>query len=388
MRRMRTLRQAAASDRRLPSWRDLGLALAVLAIALAHTRREGALGAVLNVAIVVPLMWRRRAPRAAFAVIWTFAAIQGLTRTPSFADVALLVAFYTVAAESDRRTTVLAAVALEVGIVGAVTKLAGGADAWLKAFVGLSGLATAAGVLAINVRNRRQVLAALHERTERLEQERERELALATAGERSRIAREMHDVVAHNLSVMVALCDGASYQVREAPDRVVAALEQASRTGRQALAEMRQLLGVLREPPIGPSLAPQPGLRQIEVVIEQVRAAGIPVTYTLSGELTGAPPGMELAIYRIVQEALTNILKHAGPGERASVRLTCTEETVEIEVNDTGSGAAVPGPGGAGLRGMRERAAVYGGSLEAGAAPDGGWRVRTTLDLSPATTVV
>ncbi len=150
---------------------------------------------------------------------------------------------------------------------------------------------------------------------------------------------------------------------------------------------MRQLLGVLRDPPIGPSLAPQPGLRQIEDVVEQVRAAGIPVTYTLSGELTGAPPGMELAIYRIVQEALTNILKHAGPGERASVRLICTEDTVEIEVNDTGSGAAVPGQGGAGLRGMRERAAVYGGNLEAGAAPGGGWRVRTTLELSPAATV-
>jgi signal transduction histidine kinase len=363
------------------------LALAILAIALAHTRHAGVLSAVLNVAIVAPLMWRRRAPGPAFGIIWIFAAIQGLTRTPTFADGALLVAFYTVAANSDRRTTVLAAVALEVGIVSAATKLAGGADPWLKAFVGLSGLATAAGVLAINVRNRRQVLAALHDRTERLEQERERELALATAGERSRIAREMHDVVAHNLSVMVALCDGAGYQVHDAPDRVVAALDQASRTGRQALAEMRQLLGVLREPPAGPSLAPQPGVRQIEDVVEQVRAAGIPVTYTLSGELNEAPPGMELAIYRIVQEALTNILKHAGPGERASVRLTCTEDTVEIEVSDTGTSAAAPGQGGTGLRGMRERAAVYGGSLEAGAVPGGGWRVRTTLELSPAATV-
>jgi signal transduction histidine kinase len=363
------------------------LALAILAIALAHTRHAGVLSAVLNVAIVVPLIWRRRAPAPAFGVIWIFAAIQGLTRTPTFADGALLVAFYTVAANSDRRTTVVAAVALEVGIVSAATKLAGGPDPWLKAFVGLSGLATAAGVLAINVRNRRQVLAALHDRTERLEQERERELALATAGERSRIAREMHDVVAHNLSVMVALCDGAGYQVHDAPDRVVAALDQASRTGRQALAEMRQLLGVLREPPAGPSLAPQPGVRQIEDVVEQVRAAGIPVTYTLSGELNEAPPGMELAIYRIVQEALTNILKHGGPGERASVRLTCTEDKVEIEVSDTGTSAAAPGQGGTGLRGMRERAAVYGGNLEAGAVPGGGWRVRTTLELSPAATV-
>jgi signal transduction histidine kinase len=360
----------------------------LLAITLAHARHAGPLGVVLNIAIVVPLIWRRRAPASVLAVIWTIAAIQGLTRTPTFADSALLVAFYTVAAGSDRRTTVVAGIALAIGITCAVTKLAGGADAWLKAFVALSGLATAAGVLGLNVRNRRQVLAALHDRAERLEQERGHELALATAGERSRIAREMHDVVAHNLSVMVALCDGAGYHVHDAPDRVAVALEQASRTGRQALAEMRQLLGVLREPPAGLELAPQPGVRQIGDLVEQIRAAGIPVTYTLSGELTAAPPGMELAIYRIVQEALTNTLKHAGPRARASVTLACTDNTVDVEVSDTGAGTAAPRKGGAGLRGMRERAAVYGGSLQASAAPEGGWCVRTTLELSAAATGV
>ncbi|MGP0049525.1 MAG: sensor histidine kinase [Solirubrobacteraceae bacterium] len=388
LRRIRIRRQAAAPDRRLPSWRDVGLALALLAIALAHTRHAGVLGVVLNIAIVVPLIWRRRAPGSVFAVIWTFAAIQGLTRAPTFADSALLVAFYTIAAGSDRRMTGIAGIALAVGIICTVTKLAGGADAWLRAFVALSGLATAAGVLGINVRNRRQVLAALHDRAERLEQEREHELALATAGERSRIAREMHDVVAHNLSVMVALCDGAGYHVHDAPDRVASALEQASRTGRQALAEMRQLLGVLREPPSGPELAPQPGVRQIEDLVEQIRAAGIPVSYSVRGELTGAPPGIELAIHRIVQEALTNTLKHAGPGARASVRLTCTEHTVDVEVTDTGAGGSAPRNGGAGLRGMRERAAVYGGSLQACAVPGGGWCVRTTLQLSAAAPVL
>ena len=115
-----------------------------------------------------------------------------------------------------------------------------------------------AGVLGVNVRNRRQILAGLRERAERLEHEREREVALATATERSRIARDMHDVVAHNLSVMVALCDGAAYHVHDAPDRVASALEQASRTGRQALAEMRQLLGVLRDPPAGTAQATEP----------------------------------------------------------------------------------------------------------------------------------
>jgi signal transduction histidine kinase len=383
-RRRIALRPSAPPSRRLPAGLDVSLALVLLAIALAHTRHAGVPGILLNIAIVLPLLWRHRAPGAVFTVIWAIAAIQGLTEAPTFADSALLVAFYTVAAGADRRTTVLAAIALEAGVACAVTTLAVGADTWLKEFVALSGLATAAGVLGLNVRNRRQILAALHDRADRLEQERGREVALATATERSRIAREMHDVVAHNLSVMVALCDGAGYHVHDAPDRVATALDQASRTGRQALAEMRQLLGVLREPPAGPELAPQPGVRQIDDVIEQIRAAGLPVTYTLSGELHDAPPGLELAIYRIVQEALTNTLKHAGPHARASVRLTCTPDTIEVDVSDTGTSAPASHTGGAGLRGMRERAAVYGGTLQAGARPEGGWRVRATLELSTA----
>ena len=387
MRRLRALRRAATPHGRLPSWLDLGIVVVLFAGAIRHTPAHdaGALGVMLNAALVVPLLWRRHSPVAVFVVIWVLAAVQALARTPTVADAALLVAFYTVAASAERRTTAVAGVVLEIGIVAAVTKLARGVDPWGREFVALTGLATAAGVLGINVGSRRQILAGLRERAERLEQERERELALATASERARIAREMHDVVAHNLSVMVALCDGAGYQVHDAPDRAVAALDQAAGAGRQALAEMRQLLGVLRDAPDAPQLAPLPGIRQIEDVVEQVRAAGTPVSYTLSGELGDAPAGMELAIYRIVQEALTNTLKHAGPDARASVRLTCAGGRIEVEVSDTGTSAGPPhaaSTGGAGVPGMRQRAAVYGGTLRAGPSPAGGWRVHTSLSLA------
>jgi signal transduction histidine kinase len=377
----RELRRTAAGRERFPSWLDSTVALVLLALSLVHPGNPGVLGIVLNVALVTPLLWRRRAPVPVFAVIWMVAAVQWLVEGPAFADSALLVAFYTIAVTSGVRTTVMAGAALELGIVLAVSKVAAGADPWLKAFVGLSGLATAAGVLGINVGDRRRTLAGLRERTARLEDQREHEVRLATAGERARIAREMHDVVAHNLSVMVALCDGAAYQVHDSPDRVKSALEQAAKTGRQALAEMRQLLGVLREPPVAPELAPQPGIRQVGELVDQIRAAGIPATYTLTGESHGAPAGIELAIYRIVQEALTNTLKHAGRGASVTVTLSCAGDAIEVEVHDTGNVPHRPSGDGAGLRGMRERAAVYDGTCEAGPSEAGGWRVHASMRL-------
>lgn len=377
---LQALRRVAAANGRLPSRLDSVLVLTLLVLGLGN-RSGGALDAVLDVALVVPLLSRRRAPVVVFAVIWAVAAVQGLAERPSFSDAALLVAFYAVATSAERRTTILVGAALEIGIVLAVAHMVSGVNPWVKAFVALSGLATTAGVLGINARNRRQILAGLHERAERLEREHEREVALAKATERTRIAQEMHDVIAHNVSVMVALCDGAGYHVHDAPDRVASALEQASQAGRQALTELRQTLGVLRDAPPDPELAPLPGIGQIEDLVQQVRAAGVPVSYTRSGELMTAPPGIELAVYRIVQEALTNTLKHAGDGARATVTVACPGDCIEIEVTDTGTAASGPRPGGAGLRGMRERALVYGGSLEAGPSTDGGWRVRASLGL-------
>jgi signal transduction histidine kinase len=401
------LRRSAVPHGRLPSWLDGALVLALLMVAL-HTsggfHDSGGFGdtshldlvsVMLNIAVVLPLLWRRRAPVAVFLLMWCLAAVQALVKAPTFADAGLLVAFYAVASASGRRTTILVGIALEIGIVLALARTVSGGGAWMRAFISLSGLTTAAGALGINVRHRRQIVSGLRERAEQLEQEREHEVALATVTERSRIAREMHDVVAHNLSVMLALCDGAAYHVHDDPERVERALEQASRTGRQALAEMRQLLGILRDQTTGGELAPQPGVhggelapqpgvRQIDELVDQVRAAGVPVTYTFDGDLGGAASGVELAIYRIVQEALTNILKHAGPAATVSVNLACAEETVEVTVRDTGLGAPTPGDGGGGLRGMRERAALYDGTLEVGPSTHGGWEVRACLRIPTA----
>jgi signal transduction histidine kinase len=362
-----------------PWWSDGLLALAILAISLVHSDRISAAQLALNIALVLPLPWRRRAPVPIFALIAAVAVVQWIVLVPAFADSALLVAFYTVAVASEPRVTAALGVAMELGIVFAATRSVSGSEQWLRAFIGVSGLAVAAGVLGINVRHRRHTLSGLRERAERLELEREQELALARVTERSRIARELHDVVAHNLSVMVALCDGAAYHVQDAPERVSSALEHASRTGRQALSEMRQLLGVLRDAPAVPEFAPQPGIGQIHDLVEQVRAAGVPVSYSVTGQPGGVPAGLELATYRIVQEALTNTMKHAGPGARASVELTCSGERITIEVRDTGTLRRPPRQGGAGLRGMRERAAVYGGELDAGPCEQGGWRVSTSL---------
>jgi signal transduction histidine kinase len=375
------LRQLTPAGKSFPSRADAAIALALLGLSVAHTRHPGALGIGLNAAMVAPLLWRRRAPVTVFALIWVLAAVQSVAVGPAFADSALLVAFYTVAVSAPARTTVLVGAALEIGIALAVTWVASDSESWLRAFIGLSGLATAAGVIGVNIRGRRRTLAGLRERAERLEREHENELVLATANERARIARDMHDVVAHNLSVMVALCDGAAYQVHESPERVTAALDQAAKTGRQALAEMRQLLGVLRDPPSTPSLTPQPGIRQVGELVDQIRAAGIPATYTLTGKLQGAQPGMELAIYRIVQEALTNTLKHAGPGASVSVSLSCGDDRIDVEVRDTGVMPHRPSADGAGLRGMRERAAVYQGTLQAGPDATGGWVVRASLRI-------
>jgi signal transduction histidine kinase len=241
-------------------------------------------------------------------------------------------------------------------------------------------MATAAGVLGTNVRHRRELLASLHERATRLERERDQQGRLSAAAERARIAREMHDIVAHNLSVMIALADGASFHVRDAPERAEAALGRAAQTGREALAEMRRLLGVLREEPVPGAREPQPGIEQLDALVEQIRAAGVPVAYEVAGSPGRVERGLQLAVYRIVQEALTNTLKHAGPGATAQLTLRHEGAGLHVDVTDTGTAVAGLGAGpGGGLRGMRERADVYDAELHAGPRLDGGWGVRLVV---------
>jgi signal transduction histidine kinase len=226
---------------------------------------------------------------------------------------------------------------------------------------------------------------------------------VAAAAERARIAREIHDVVAHNVSVMVVQADGAAFALDASPQRAREALGAISATGRRALAEMRSLLGVLRDPAghgvdlaAGPKLAPQPGIDELGELLGQARAAGLPVSFTVCGVPRPVPEGEALAVYRVVQESLTNVRKHAGPGVTAAVSLEYAEEGLVIRVTDDGrgaviSGSAVPGSAGLdgdghGLAGMRERIELYRGSVRTGPRPGGGYEVvaRLPLALEPA----
>ncbi|MCL7497554.1 sensor histidine kinase [Streptomyces decoyicus] len=249
-----------------------------------------------------------------------------------------------------------------------------------------------AWVLGDSMRTRRAYWAQLEEKAARLEKEREAQSRIAVAAERARIARELHDVVAHNVSVMVVQADGAAYVLDAAPEQTRQALETISGTGRQALAEMRRLLGVLRtgEQPESGEYVPQPGVEQLSDLMEQVRGAGLHVDFQVEGEPRELPSSVELTAYRIVQEALTNTRKHGGPDVAATVRLAYKEDDLDLLVEDDGRGAQreLYEDGGAdglghGLIGMRERVGMVGGTLAAGPRPGGGFRVSAVLPLKP-----
>ncbi|KUO08175.1 sensor histidine kinase [Streptomyces sp. DSM 15324] len=250
-----------------------------------------------------------------------------------------------------------------------------------------------AWVLGDSIRTRRAYFAQLEERNARLEKEREAQAKFAVAAERARIARELHDVVAHNVSVMVVQADGAAYVLDAAPDQAKKALETISSTGRQALAEMRRLLGVLRtgeHQEVG-EYVPQPDVEQIEDLVQQCRGSGLPVDFKIEGTPRPLPSGVELTAYRIVQEALTNTRKHGGPDAGANVRLVYFDDGLGLLVEDDGKGAPheLYEEGGAdgqghGLIGMRERVGMVGGTLDAGPRPGGGFRISVLLPLKPA----
>ncbi len=338
----------------------------------------------LTAALALPLVWRRRAPLAVFAAVAAAAFVQWWTGVQLPADVALLVALYTVAAHSGRRATLLAAAVVEAGALLACLRwVADGA--FLTLFVAATAMVVAAAVLGMNVRTTRAYLAAVEERAARLEQQQEQQARLAVAEERARITREMHDIVTHNLSVMVALTDAAVYAQHRSPDRATAAMLQISETGRQALTDMRRVLGVLRTDEPDAERHPLPGIDQLRALADQMSAAGLPTRLDVDGDHGHVPATAQLTVYRLVQEALTNALEHTPPGTHATVRVRCSAGTVTVDVTDSGPQAPVTGPSGQarghGIPGMRERAAAYGGTLRAGPLPDGGWGVRTRLDL-------
>ncbi|MGI9009376.1 MAG: DUF7134 domain-containing protein [Streptosporangiaceae bacterium] len=443
-----------------------------------------------TVALTVPVIFRRTHPVGAFWTATAVGAIQLVTWSrPVPPDLAILVLLYTLAAYTTRRKSVLGLAACLFGSAAELGELYThlvryGVANWLMiGAVLLAGPSVLAWLLGDAMRYRRAYYLNLEERAARLERDRDVQAKMAAAAERARIARELHDVVAHNVSVMVVQADGAAYALASDPERTRQALAAIAATGRQALAEMRVMLGLLRrsgetesatafapagqlaaglpataqtaalsasalpaalsatapttpafsasgQPATGqptttaarsatvaawsagtaapaatqptltpakpiarepgprpaaqsPNLAPIPGIGQLDDLLDQARAAGLAVSCTIEGPVRPLSSGTELAAYRIIQESLTNTRKHGGPGARASVGLRYRQDAIEVTVTDNGIGAAAPCDGGGhGLTGMRERVALYDGTLAVGPLPGGGFAVRAAL---PAT---
>jgi signal transduction histidine kinase len=340
------------------------------------------------VALAVPVAFRRTYPVAAFAAVIAVGAVQVLVASwPTIADVSIMILLYTLAACRPRQTSALGLLACLLG--AGVACLHWGVFHHVKPVTSLTflGLLIALPLLAWlfgdSVRWRRGYYTALEERARRLESERDALAQVAAAAERARIARELHDVVAHHVSVMVVQADGAAFALESSPEKTGAALAAISRTGRQALAEMRRLLGVLRSPEQGAAdLAPVPGSGDLGTLLEQ---AGIPVTFSQDGRPRPLAEGADLTVYRIVQEALTNVRKHGGHGVAAAVALRHGQDRVTVTISDDGCGAAAPDDGaGHGLAGMRERVELYGGQVTAGPRPGGGYQVTATLPVGEA----
>ncbi|MDX6296181.1 MAG: hypothetical protein QOI51_38 [Nocardioidaceae bacterium] len=366
---------------------DVGVVVATLAFALANDRfgdqaRLGAVAGVFDVALCVPLFWRRRWPLGCFLVVAALALVQWAVDTPASGPVAVLVALYAVGAYESRRWAIVAATAIALlGVVMSVLRWAPtNHRATLAAL--LAGTVTAAWMTGVYARTRRAYLTSVLDRAATAERERDQQTLLATAAERGRISREMHDIVAHTLSVMVALSDGAAMSVERDANAAGEAMQQSSALGRRALADLRRLLGGLDEPD-GAVRAPTPGLNQVDALVGSVRAAGLPVELAMTGQPADVPPGLQLAVYRLVQESLTNVLKHAPTATRAVVTLSFGVSTVDLDVVNDGHARTVAAESGRsvgqGLTGMRERAAVFGGAVDAGPTPLGGWRVATRL---------
>ncbi|MEV5241819.1 sensor histidine kinase [Streptomyces cinnamoneus] len=379
-------------------WALLLLGLSGLSVLEGSGQGQGSriVAACTAVTLCVVIALRRRAPER-MLLLATAAGLAQLAFDvgPNVWDFAMLVIIYTVASGNTRWASRYALIG---GVLAPVLTSLRWPDppeysSTGKSIMGIVFLTVPfvlAWVLGDSVRTRRAYWAQLEERATRLEKEREQQAQIAVTAERARIARELHDVVAHNVSVMVVQADGAAYVLDGSPEQAKQALETISSTGRQALAEMRRLLGVLRTDDSGEGgeYVPQPDVEQIGDLVEQVRGAGLPVDFKVEGAPRPLPSGVELTAYRIVQEALTNTRKHGGPDVGASVRLTYFDDGLGLLVEDDGRGAQheLYEAGGAdgmghGLIGMRERVGMIGGTLDAGPRPGGGFRISVLLPI-------
>ncbi len=349
-------------------------------------QRQGPLALVLGVGMVAPLAWRRARPLAVLVLVCATGGVQlVLLPTPLPADAAFALALYTVTARAGNRA--LRWTVLAIGLIAALLC----AVAWQNpGYLPFLVLTVVIAVISGRLRYvRAAYVAGLVQRAESAELEREQQLRLAESAERARIAREMHDVVAHSLSVIIAQADGGAYIARADPDRAVQVLTTIGGTGREALRQMRDLLGVLRENPTvatKPPTEPQPGLHDLPRLIGATADAGLPVHAQVPGPpgIADVPQATGLVAYRVVQESLTNVFKHAGRVDRVEVAVERIGDRLRIEISDDGRGPA-PGSGpvqsGHGLAGMRERVALLGGRLVAGPRPGGGFRTVATLPV-------
>ncbi|WP_282704209.1 histidine kinase [Streptomyces sp. CC219B] len=340
----------------------------------------------LSLGFSVPLLWRRTHPVAVLAVMVPVAVVNSATGAMLQASLILLVALFNAALRVPVRTLLWLYGMVLVPFVVAAFRYPAEQGPEQNLVPAAMSLALSA-VIGIAVRTRKDYLDSLVERARQLEVERDQQARLATAAERARIAREMHDIIGHNLSVITGLADGGRYAAAKSPERAAQALTAIATTSRQALTELRRLLDVLseEEPTTEPDLTPQPGLTDLTRLIEGVRTAGLPVHTTIKGTPT-IPPGRQLTIYRVIQEALTNTLKHGGPNATSHIEMSYDEGgAVTVTVTDTGRGGDLNGTAGRGLPGMRERTALYGGTLEAGPrpTPEQGWRVHLHLPEEP-----
>lgn len=343
-----------------------------------------------DIAMVAPLVIRRKYPLVSSYLILLIGTVHSLLELGVTSLITGTIAVYTLVVYTTRKH---AAVFVAILATGSGVQLFFQYDGeFLLQLLAMAALTAFPWVLGEFVGARRAYQRELEARLALLETERDQAARMAVSQERSRIARELHDVVAHSVSVIVVQADGASYALRASPEVAERAVRTISETGRSALAELRRLLDVLRnEDAAGEPRVPQPDTDELAELVDRVRAAGLDVRMDLDGDLGTLPAGVSLGVYRIVQESLTNTLKHAGDGARAVVTVRRADDGVRVEVSDDGAGKAreltpagdgVAPPGGNGVIGMRERAQVYGGSLEAGPEPGGGWRIRAVLPAS------
>ncbi len=394
----RLVRRVRAFDRRRPLVWDLLLTGFWMTAALidysgggwrsiAHNLDvPGPLLLAMSLGFTIPLLWRRTHPAAVLLAMVPVALVNAWTGAILQAAMLQLLVVFHIALRLPLRALCWATPLVLAQVLVTGLRHGESSASWNQQFGSQLLSLGVAALIGVTVRTRRNYTAALEDRARRLETERDQQARIAAAAERARIAREMHDIIGHNLSVITGLADGGRYAAAKSPERAAQALDAIGSTSRQALGELRRLLDVLREDapgrPHSAELAPQPSLTDLAPLVDGVRRAGLPVRTTVHGR-PDLPAGRQLAVYRVIQEALTNTLKHAGPDATADIQLRYGEGgSVTLTVTDTGRAVRSDSPGdGRGLPGMRERTALYGGTLEAGPRPhpERGWRVHLHL---------